>query len=178
MVFLGPSAPLLRSHAPRLSKEFFTCRPCIIRTQNYASTSAFRKSFFAPGNAVNTISLRARARGAFASGLRNYASESSKPSHPVNSPKPAKPLGMVNSSQAAESPNPSQPPKSAQPAAAPAVARAGAPKRKPTPVFPAVTDKKVAYWLLASAASVFGIVVFGGLTRLTESGYGLETMES
>jgi cytochrome c oxidase assembly protein subunit 15 len=29
----------------------------------------------------------------------------------------------------------------------------------------------VAFWLLGSAASVFGIVVFGGLTRLTESGY-------
>lgn len=33
------------------------------------------------------------------------------------------------------------------------------------------TPKYVAYWLLGSAASVFGIVVFGGLTRLTESGY-------
>jgi cytochrome c oxidase assembly protein subunit 15 len=29
----------------------------------------------------------------------------------------------------------------------------------------------VGYWLIGSAASVFGIVVFGGLTRLTESGY-------
>lgn len=38
-------------------------------------------------------------------------------------------------------------------------------------VFPEVSDKVVAYWLLGSAASVFGIVVFGGLTRLTESGY-------
>ena len=28
----------------------------------------------------------------------------------------------------------------------------------------------VGYWLLISAASVFGIVVLGGLTRLTESG--------
>lgn len=37
--------------------------------------------------------------------------------------------------------------------------------------FPDVSDKAVAYWLLGSAASVFGIVVFGGLTRLTESGY-------
>ena len=37
--------------------------------------------------------------------------------------------------------------------------------------FPSVTSKSVAYWLLGSAASVFGIVVFGGLTRLTESGY-------
>ncbi|TKA79427.1 hypothetical protein B0A55_03495 [Friedmanniomyces simplex] len=29
------------------------------------------------------------------------------------------------------------------------------------------------YWLLASATSVFGIVVFGGLTRLTESGLSI-----
>ncbi len=37
--------------------------------------------------------------------------------------------------------------------------------------FPTTSQKPVAYWLLGSAASVFGIVVFGGLTRLTESGY-------
>ena len=36
--------------------------------------------------------------------------------------------------------------------------------------FPQKSSKSVAYWLLASAGSVFGIVVFGGLTRLTESG--------
>jgi cytochrome c oxidase assembly protein subunit 15 len=36
--------------------------------------------------------------------------------------------------------------------------------------FPEISDKAVAYWLLGSAASVFGIVIFGGLTRLTESG--------
>ncbi len=36
--------------------------------------------------------------------------------------------------------------------------------------WPKTTSKGVAYWLLGSAASVFGIVVFGGLTRLTESG--------
>ena len=36
--------------------------------------------------------------------------------------------------------------------------------------FPEETERPVGYWLLASAASVFGIVVFGGLTRLTESG--------
>jgi cytochrome c oxidase assembly protein subunit 15 len=38
------------------------------------------------------------------------------------------------------------------------------------PFFPKVSSKVVAYWLLGSAASIFGIVVFGGLTRLTESG--------
>lgn len=43
-------------------------------------------------------------------------------------------------------------------------------------IFPEVSHKTVAYWLLASAASVFGIVVFGGLTRLTESGYSLFNM--
>lgn len=36
--------------------------------------------------------------------------------------------------------------------------------------FPKTSSNGVAYWLLGSAASVFGIVVFGGLTRLTESG--------
>ena len=37
--------------------------------------------------------------------------------------------------------------------------------------FPKTSHKSVAYWLLGSAAGVFGIVVFGGLTRLTESGF-------
>lgn len=41
--------------------------------------------------------------------------------------------------------------------------------------FPATSEKKVAYWLLGSAVSVFGIVIFGGLTRLTESGCVLNT---
>ena len=36
--------------------------------------------------------------------------------------------------------------------------------------FPRTSRSIVAYWLLGSAASVFGLVVFGGLTRLTESG--------
>ncbi|KAJ1926935.1 Cytochrome c oxidase assembly protein cox15 [Tieghemiomyces parasiticus] len=35
------------------------------------------------------------------------------------------------------------------------------------------TRKVVGYWLLASAASVFGIVVWGGVTRLTESGLSI-----
>jgi cytochrome c oxidase assembly protein subunit 15 len=39
--------------------------------------------------------------------------------------------------------------------------------------FPETNSKSVAYWLLGSAASVFGIVVFGGLTRLTESGLSI-----
>jgi cytochrome c oxidase assembly protein subunit 15 len=44
--------------------------------------------------------------------------------------------------------------------------------------FPVNSSNTVAYWLLGSAASVFGIVVFGGLTRLTESGYFYSTPQS
>ena len=39
--------------------------------------------------------------------------------------------------------------------------------------WPETSSKGVAYWLLGSAASVFGIVIFGGLTRLTESGLSI-----
>jgi len=39
--------------------------------------------------------------------------------------------------------------------------------------WPRTSSNTAAYWLLGSAASVFGIVVFGGLTRLTESGLSI-----
>jgi len=41
---------------------------------------------------------------------------------------------------------------------------------KPQPFFPDISSPTVGYWLLGSAGLVFGIVVLGGLTRLTESG--------
>ncbi|KAL8948933.1 MAG: hypothetical protein Q9222_004920 [Ikaeria aurantiellina] len=47
------------------------------------------------------------------------------------------------------------------------------PRKHGAKFFPETSDKSVAYWLLGSAASVFGIVVFGGLTRLTESGLSI-----
>ncbi|WPG98251.1 Cytochrome c oxidase assembly protein [Acrodontium crateriforme] len=52
---------------------------------------------------------------------------------------------------------------------------ARAPPRAPskTSSWPETSSKGVAYWLLGSAASVFGIVIFGGLTRLTESGLSI-----
>ncbi|KAI5807367.1 cytochrome oxidase assembly protein-domain-containing protein [Peziza echinospora] len=39
--------------------------------------------------------------------------------------------------------------------------------------FPKHNDRNVAFWLLGSAGLVFGIVVLGGLTRLTESGLSI-----
>lgn len=50
------------------------------------------------------------------------------------------------------------------------IAEAGAKSNAKSSSWPDTSSKSVAYWLLGSAASVFGIVIFGGLTRLTESG--------
>ncbi|KAH7397410.1 cytochrome c oxidase assembly protein-like protein cox15 [Pyrenochaeta sp. MPI-SDFR-AT-0127] len=53
------------------------------------------------------------------------------------------------------------------------LAHAAAQAKGKSSSFPETSSKSVAYWLLGSAASVFGIVVFGGLTRLTESGLSI-----
>lgn len=134
MASLGGSVPFFRSFAPRLSREFFTCRQCLTQTPNYAAKPAFRRQFgafsFTPNTAnANSTAVYARTKKAFPSAWKRSASGS---------------------------------------AAASAIEN-GAPK--PRSGFPDVSNKSVAYWLLGSAASVFGIVVFGGLTRLTESGY-------
>ncbi|KXJ89753.1 cytochrome oxidase assembly protein-domain-containing protein [Microdochium bolleyi] len=39
--------------------------------------------------------------------------------------------------------------------------------------FPEMSSRSVGLWLVGSAFSVFGIVIFGGLTRLTESGLSI-----
>ncbi|KAK0629010.1 cytochrome oxidase assembly protein-domain-containing protein [Bombardia bombarda] len=52
-------------------------------------------------------------------------------------------------------------------------ANASGPQSEPKGSFPRANDKAVGYWLIGSAVSVFGIVVFGGLTRLTESGLSI-----
>ncbi|CAJ2504776.1 Uu.00g121700.m01.CDS01 [Anthostomella pinea] len=58
-------------------------------------------------------------------------------------------------------------------AAAANMAASSAPAQAAKRAFPETSSKSVAYWLIGSAASVFGIVVFGGLTRLTESGLSI-----
>lgn len=45
--------------------------------------------------------------------------------------------------------------------------------KRAKPFFPDTSSKSVGYWLIGSAGLVFGIVVLGGLTRLTESGYDI-----
>ena len=126
MASLGNSALLFRRFAPHLSKEIFTCRQCLVRTQNYSTRTSLRTpSVTLPRNTnrIDASSLRSNAKKAFAR--------------------------CVSDSAAAN----------------------GAKSEVKKSSFPDVSSKSVAYWLLGSAASVFGIVVFGGLTRLTESGY-------
>ncbi|KAK1495385.1 cytochrome oxidase assembly protein [Colletotrichum costaricense] len=55
--------------------------------------------------------------------------------------------------------------------AAQAVAKAKKATKKRA--WPETNSKSVGYWLVGSAVSVFGIVVWGGLTRLTESGLSI-----
>ncbi|PSR77728.1 cytochrome oxidase assembly protein-domain-containing protein [Coniella lustricola] len=84
-------------------------------------------------------------------------------------------LSNSSSSKATTAASASAPPSSsfnvADDAATPASAKAGSKTRSSS--FPETSSKSVAHWLLASALSVFGIVVFGGLTRLTESGLSI-----
>ncbi|KAJ4298822.1 Cytochrome c oxidase assembly protein cox15 [Kalmusia sp. IMI 367209] len=54
-----------------------------------------------------------------------------------------------------------------------ALAEATAKSKGNSSSWPKTSSRSVAHWLLGSAASVFGIVVFGGLTRLTESGLSI-----
>ncbi|GIJ89729.1 cytochrome c oxidase assembly protein cox15 [Aspergillus pseudoviridinutans] len=136
MASLGGSVPMFRSLAPRFSKEFFTCRQCLGRSQKYATKSAFRKQFAG-------LSLGQKSSNAIPNPLRVTAAKFFSPSL----------RRSVSGSAVA------------------GALEDGASKAKSS--FPKVSDKIVAYWLLGSAASVFGIVVFGGLTRLTESGLSI-----
>ncbi|GIC88342.1 cytochrome c oxidase assembly protein cox15 [Aspergillus udagawae] len=136
MASLGGSVPMFRSLAPRFSKEFFTCRQCLGRSQNYATKSAFPKqfvglSFGQKSSNASQNPLRVAATKLFSPILRRSVSGSAV-------------AGALEDGAS-----------------------------KATSSFPKVSDKIVAYWLLGSAASVFGIVVFGGLTRLTESGLSI-----
>ncbi|KAJ9221519.1 hypothetical protein DTO271D3_777 [Paecilomyces variotii] len=125
--------PMFRSLAPRVAKDFFTCRQCLQNQRN--ATNPFRARFFTSlplsnSSRVNSI-LPVKKTNIFASSLR-----------PKRLSTVAATVEQSTSSKATSS-------------------------------FPDVSSKSVAYWLLGSAVSVFGIVVFGGLTRLTESGLSI-----
>ncbi|UNI22546.1 Cytochrome c oxidase assembly protein cox15 [Purpureocillium takamizusanense] len=119
-------------------------------------------TLFVPG--IRRAALRAPSQFFVCNQCLRQAPRRSSPSsilHAIRSrgfadAKTVSPLGSVADQMAARS--------SAAPQAAQELAKSAWPK---------TTSKGVAYWLLGSAASVFGIVVFGGLTRLTESGLSI-----
>ena len=123
--------PALRRAAPRLTRQYFTCRLC-------------QRSSIKPGlrqfPKANPILSSSRLFGS--SPLRNSVVSSDAL---VSNLQTISPLASLSENITASQTRPR--------------------------FFPKVSSKVVAYWLLGSAASVFGIVVFGGLTRLTESGY-------
>ncbi|KAL1986004.1 hypothetical protein VTN96DRAFT_7139 [Rasamsonia emersonii] len=126
--------PMFRSLAPRISRDFFTCRQCL-RNQDFITRSFSRRttpvSFLRNPGRLNSYLASLRSQ------MRSFPS-----------------LRTASLSTTAA--------RSLEQGASTAKSR-----------FPEVSDKVVAYWLLASAASVFGIVIFGGLTRLTESGLSI-----
>lgn len=131
----------LRRAAPRLSPDFFICQQCINHSRP----------------AVPKLAMPGKLQQA-----REY-NVAANPFRTIRTPNYPSVLARQVSSKAKASP--SSIPEGAIEKPSPL-----APSRK-SEFFPKTSSKSVAYWLLASAASVFGIVIFGGLTRLTESGY-------
>ncbi|KZF21167.1 COX15-CtaA-domain-containing protein [Xylona heveae TC161] len=142
--------PALRRGAPRLSREFFTCRACL-RTGTGASVRA--ASSAASASALRSLNSAATARRPVFKSvgktpfLQAFRSNSSHASSSTTT----SPLGSLGKT----------------------IGGAASSTSSKTSSFPETSSKIVAYWLLGSAASVFGIVIFGGLTRLTESGLSI-----
>lgn len=82
----------------------------------------------------------------------------------------ARPMVRFQSTKAPPTPTVAEQAKAVSEESAKAYAEAveNAPSKKRFPEF--TSSKAVGVWLLGSAISVFGLIVFGGLTRLTESG--------
>lgn len=147
MASVFEALPLLRRAAPRLSREFFTC-------QAHGHIGPPRAKHLAAQTTRASIAGRVQSQARFFSqNSRLLSGRRQSTLSAVN--------GTINRLEA----------EAAAASNATAPTSAGAAKR--TGFFPKTSSKAAAYWLLASAASVFGIVVFGGLTRLTESGLSI-----
>ncbi|KIW04323.1 uncharacterized protein PV09_04615 [Verruconis gallopava] len=125
MVTVFSSFPLLRTAAPRLTRQLFTCQARQIHHKKPTL------------DAVSGLKSRAKRTSWI---LQCHYQSTHAPQH------------VSSLAQAVKSP-------------LEAVAKKSS--------FPQTSSKSVAYWLLGSAASVFGIVIWGGLTRLTESGLSI-----
>ena len=133
---------ILRQTAPGFSQDAFVCRRCIQQQASPPPQIAYKSLRQTPF----LKAFRSQHQKSVSNTIRHNSSASASAS--TSSAPAALSLGHL--------------------AKTPSIRRAS---RKSKSFFPETSSKSVAYWLLGSAASVFGIVVFGGLTRLTESGF-------
>lgn len=133
--------PGVRRAVPKLSRSFFACHKCPQKLSPQPAIDAVRKTLENPS--INARYMISRGFKSTTSHLAAASTTSSLPS--LRAP------GTQNIVQRA--------------------IKATEAAKGATGFFPEQNSKTVGYWLLGSAASVFGLVVFGGLTRLTESGY-------
>lgn len=147
--------PGLRRAAPRLSKDFFICHQCM--KHRPAITPKLQLQLPIKSNLTRTIRFNSSTTAIHES-RRGFSSKISNK--------------YVSKIQNDHEKQQQQQPHSADPEAEPK-AESKAEFKATESFFPSTSSNTVAYWLLVSAGSVFGIVVFGGLTRLTESGYSL-----
>lgn len=145
MALIFSTFPALRRAAPRLSREFFVCRQCLQKPLSSPLSDKIKSKKPSP-------SSQAPPHERIHAAPHNKQAKSSR----WQLPTPLEGLSKSISNSVT------------------ILNTKAIPNSKTTGrarSFPEISDKVVAYWLLGSAASVFGIVVFGGLTRLTESGY-------
>ncbi len=131
----------LRRAAARLSRMPATCGPCL-RGQLQAQVKA-AQVHVPPSRLIQLV----RASRSFAT----------TPAVGSKAPLESSSASVAQSAQGTPQTPPSQ--------------AAGESSGESSSSFPKTNAKVVGYWLIGSAVSVFGIVVWGGLTRLTESGY-------
>ena len=146
--------PLLRRAAPRLSRHFFPGPQCLHNTR----TTTGKVRIHSTGSRIESIHKSTRQTPflkAFRSGSRSQSTAA--PSISEIGSRQSGGHGILGNLR--------------RKAAQEGKTADGSGAKKREGFFPAISDKTVAYWLLASAASVYGMVVLGGLTRLTESGY-------
>ncbi|RPA96832.1 COX15-CtaA-domain-containing protein [Choiromyces venosus 120613-1] len=131
------------------------CRTCLSRKSTPAAARLPRLFLGVGKSRLASPSLLPRVRNfSFSYTSRNTASTTTTTTGSIPGGKPSSPLGALANTFARNS----------QSLKASAKAR---------PFFPDISSRTVGYWLLGSAGLVFGIVVLGGLTRLTESGLSI-----
>ncbi|KAI1611471.1 cytochrome c oxidase subunit XV assembly protein [Exophiala viscosa] len=162
----------LREAAPALSKRFFDCSG---RRHGSALQRALDANLSTSNRATSTIHSRTFHAGSFTSIQRRQAfspiqskilNRSTQASTQHQTPRAFSASARTRATQVVEESVVSDSENSSRDG----TKDEGQHKRS---WFPETSSKAVAYWLLGSATSVFGIVVFGGLTRLTESGLSI-----